>query len=68
MPYVLSPRAEADLAEIWDHTQSRWARDQAERYLRQIQAALEPLAQNPRLGRPAGAIQRAIGSTLLALT
>ena len=58
MSYVLSPRAQADLDEIWDHTLSRWGSDQAERYLRQIQAALEALAQNPRLGRSAGAVRR----------
>jgi toxin ParE1/3/4 len=58
MPYLLSPRAQADLGEIWDHTQSRWGRDQAERYLLQIRAALELLSQNPRLGRSAGAIRR----------
>jgi toxin ParE1/3/4 len=58
MPYVLSPRAEADLGEIWDYTQGRWGLDQAERYLRQIQAAFELLARNSRLGRSAGAIRR----------
>ena len=58
MPYVLSPRAQADLGEIWDHTLSRWGSDQAERYLRQIQAALELLTRNPRLGRSASAIRR----------
>jgi toxin ParE1/3/4 len=55
--HVLSPRAQADLGENRDHSLSRWGSDQAERYLRQIQAALELRAQNPRLGRSASAIR-----------
>ncbi len=58
MPYILSPRAQADLGEIWDRTRSGWGSAQAERYLRQIRAALELLSQNPRLGRSAGAVRR----------
>ena len=34
--YLLSPRAKADLANIWDYTTKRWGVDRAERYLRQI--------------------------------
>jgi toxin ParE1/3/4 len=58
MPYILSPRAQADLGEIWDHTLGRWGSDQAERYLRQIQAALELLSRNPKLGRSASTIRK----------
>jgi len=28
--YILSPRAQADLDEIWDYTAERWGVDQAE--------------------------------------
>ncbi len=57
MPFVPSPRARADLGAIWDYTAERWGQEQAERYVRQIQAALEALADNPGLGRDAGDIR-----------
>ena len=47
--YVLSPRAQADIAEIWDYTRERWGIDQAELYFRQIQAGIEAVAAEPRL-------------------
>jgi toxin ParE1/3/4 len=50
--YTLSPLARADLDSIWDHTAKRWDDDQAETYLRMLQAAIETVAANPRLGRP----------------
>ena len=34
--FTLSPRARADIEEIWDYTESRWSSDQAETYVRQI--------------------------------
>ena len=49
--FTLSPLARADLDGIWDHTSKRWDDDQAETYLRMIQAAIETVAANPRLGR-----------------
>lgn len=49
--YVVSPRAQTDLEEIWDYTASRWDIDQAERYIRAIRAAIERLADDPQLGR-----------------
>ena len=33
---VLSPRAKADLSEIWDYTCSEWGVEQAERYVRDL--------------------------------
>ncbi|WP_307425275.1 type II toxin-antitoxin system RelE/ParE family toxin [Labrys monachus] len=50
-PYVLSPRAHADLHEIWDYTQVRWSGAQAEAYIRNIQGAIEAVAANPQRGR-----------------
>lgn len=50
--YILSPLARADLDNIWDHTSRRWDGDQAEAYLRMIQAAIDTVAANPKLGRP----------------
>ncbi len=49
--WVLSPRARSDLDEIWDYTAERWGLDQAERYIRAIQSAVESLAKDPTLGR-----------------
>ncbi|KPF78834.1 plasmid stabilization protein ParE [alpha proteobacterium AAP81b] len=50
--YVLSPLARADLDDIWDYTARRWDEAQAETYLRLIQAAIDAVAANPKLGRP----------------
>jgi toxin ParE1/3/4 len=50
--YVLSPRAQADIDEIWDYTADRWNDDQAERYTKDLQRAIDTLARNPRKGRP----------------
>lgn len=49
--YRLSPRAEADLAEIWDYTADRWGVEQADRYVREIAAACADLAAGRRQGR-----------------
>ena len=49
--FTLSPRAQADLEEIWDYTEARWSRDQAEIYVRQIKTAIENLAADPSRGR-----------------
>ncbi len=48
---VLSPRAQADVQEIWAYSRERWGPDQAEAYIRQIQRALQTLAADPRRGR-----------------
>ena len=47
--YILSPLARFDLNKIWDFTADRWDEDQAEAYLRMIQAAIETVAENPLL-------------------
>jgi toxin ParE1/3/4 len=49
--YVLSPRAKADLNEIWNYTAERWDEDQADRYIFDIRAAIETIARDPRRGR-----------------
>jgi toxin ParE1/3/4 len=48
--YTLTPRARSDLEEIWDYTAARWSINQAEVYLRQIKAAIEVIAADPRRG------------------
>ena len=47
----LTPRAVADLDEIWTYGEERWGPAQAERYLRRFQAAFYSLAEDPRRGR-----------------
>ena len=50
--YVLSPRAQADVNEIWDYTEHRWGVDQAEAYIRLLHRDIETIAGNPAQGRP----------------
>jgi toxin ParE1/3/4 len=49
--YVFSPRALADIEEIWDYTERRWDADQAERYNRVPKQGVEQVARDPRRGR-----------------
>ena len=48
--YVLSPRAQEDLSEIWDYSVERWGMDQADSNLRLLQRAIEVIAADPRVG------------------
>ena len=50
--YILSPRAQSDLEEIWDYTARQWGIDQAEIYIRQLWRDVEAVAANPAIGRP----------------
>jgi toxin ParE1/3/4 len=49
--FFLSPRAQADLDEIWDYTVNHWGIGQAERYIRQLETAIKSVATEPELGR-----------------
>jgi toxin ParE1/3/4 len=49
--FVLTPRAQADLDEIWDYTAERWGLDQAETYVRQLWKHIQTVADKPSLGR-----------------
>lgn len=49
--YRLTPAAQQDLASIWDYTNERWGVGQAEKYIREIQAAIERVGQDPVRGR-----------------
>lgn len=55
--FVLSPRAETDLDEIWDYTADRWGLDQAETYTRDIWQRIEAVAQRPAMGQDASDIR-----------
>jgi toxin ParE1/3/4 len=49
--YVLSPRAQRDIDDIWEYTLAHWNVRQAEIYLRQIQRAIETVAAEPKIAR-----------------
>jgi toxin ParE1/3/4 len=49
--YALSPRAKADIEEIWDCTEERWGVNQAKRYTRDLQKAIETIARDPGRAR-----------------
>ncbi|MCI0599921.1 MAG: type II toxin-antitoxin system RelE/ParE family toxin [Beijerinckiaceae bacterium] len=50
--FVLSPRVQADLDEIWDYTAIHWGSGQAENYVRQLETAIKSAAAASRLGQP----------------
>ena len=49
--YRLTPAAKRDLSSIWDFSEDRWDVRQAEKYLREIQAAVERIAEDSDRGR-----------------
>jgi toxin ParE1/3/4 len=49
--YALSPRAKADIENIWEYTEERWGLNQAKRYTRELQRAIETVARNPERAR-----------------
>lgn len=51
-PYRLSPRAEADLEDIWLYTFKHWSLAQADSYFADFIAAFEGLSAGSRTGRP----------------
>lgn len=68
--FLLSPAARADFTEIWDYTASRWGVDQAERYVRELTAACQGLADRRLTGRTiddirAGYSKLSVGSHFL---
>lgn len=67
---LLSPRARADLDDIWDYSAERWGDERAESYLRGLWAGMKIVAGDPRRGRPcddirAGYFKYAVGSHVL---
>lgn len=49
---LLQPRAEADLADIWQFTFETWGAEKANRYLEQLDLGFHQLSRNPKLGKP----------------
>jgi len=58
MSYVLSPRAQADIDEIWEYSADRWDIEQANRYVSELRRAIEIVASDPRRGRSCDEIRR----------
>jgi toxin ParE1/3/4 len=52
--YALSNEADLDIAKIAEHSITNWGIVRAERYILDLNRALETLAQFPHLGRDAG--------------
>ena len=50
------PLAEADLKHIWLYSFRNWGETQADYYLQQLDAGLQRLVDNPKLGRPRDSI------------
>lgn len=50
MRFIVSPRARADIDDIWDYTARQWGTRQAEIYLRLLQAAVDAVASDPEVG------------------
>ncbi|MES1203900.1 MAG: type II toxin-antitoxin system RelE/ParE family toxin [Pseudomonadota bacterium] len=50
--YVLRPRAEADLADIWRYGVAQWSAKQADTYYVTLTSAFLRLSEMPDLGRP----------------
>jgi toxin ParE1/3/4 len=53
-----SRRAKADVRDIWAYTSDYWGREQAEIYLGLIEAAVEAIAADPKLGRPCNDVRQ----------
>jgi len=47
---LLSPKAEADLEEIWNHTADRWGAVQTEIYIRGLWQAMSDITAHPAMG------------------
>jgi len=55
--FVLTEAALADLKSIGRYTADTWGREQRNRYLALLDASMNDLADNPRLGRDCGEIR-----------
>jgi len=49
--YRLTPAAQQDLDDIWNHTAKTWSPEQASNYLRGLLGTVNMLLIHPRIGR-----------------
>jgi toxin ParE1/3/4 len=50
MRFIISPRARADIDDIWNYTVGHWGERQAEIYLRLLEAAVDAVVSDPKVG------------------
>jgi toxin ParE1/3/4 len=50
-PYTVAPRARRDLQEAWIYSRDRWGRSRANSYIRDLNAAIQRIGENPKLGQ-----------------
>ncbi len=43
---ILTPKAKIDLSQIWDYTLAEWGLEQAEKYVRELWAAMQAYAED----------------------
>ena len=43
---VLSPKAKADLSEVWNYTYTQWGVEQTEKYIRELWGVIVGLTDN----------------------
>lgn len=48
---VKSPLAKSDLKKIWRYSFDKWGEDQAGKYLLQLDAGMQGLTSNPKVGK-----------------
>lgn len=53
-----SRRARTDIRDIWSYTLDHWGRGQAEVYLGLIEAAVDTIVGDPKLGLPCAEVRR----------
>ena len=64
--YVLSPRAQSDLDDIWNYTESRWGIDQAEIYTRQLWQHIKAIAVRPTIGWACPEVRAGVALSVLS--
>jgi toxin ParE1/3/4 len=67
-----SPKAKADLDQIWDHSLKEWGPERAEAYIHTIRSILNLIDQFPAMAKNAenirpGLLKYAVGSRVLFL-
>ncbi|TPN50833.1 MULTISPECIES: type II toxin-antitoxin system RelE/ParE family toxin [unclassified Mesorhizobium] len=67
-----SPKAKADLDQIWDHSLKEWGAERAEAYIRTIRSIINLIDQFPAMAKNAenirpGLLKYAVGSHVLFL-
>ena len=62
--YRLSRRAESDLEEIWDYTETTWSANQAETYLDGLFSCFQSITDGKAKAKPIEAVRKGYYKTL----